>query len=319
MIKIGVIGLGKIATNSLIPAIGEARGACLWSVLSRDLEKARRIAVEFSAHSRNPAFDNLQTFLSDPELDAVVVASPDKIHASHSLAAIDKGKHVLVEKPMATSIADAKMMTAAARQSGVKLGVAYHMRWHQGHRELARRVWNREYGEIQTIRAHWTFNSPDSNNWRAHDKLGKWWSLAGVGTHCLDWILWMMRPICGEVEDVQSVVSRADATSAHDTSVAAHLKFQSGAIAHMFCSAVHDTPTVGEIYGSTGYALCRETIGTSGGGSIITDAGPIEYDNLNPYVGEIDDFVSAITNDRDPEVPGEDGLRNVALLTESCP
>ena len=81
MIKIGVIGLGKIATNSLIPAIGEARGACLWSVLSRDLEKARRIAVEFRAHSRNPAFDNLQTFLSDPELDAVVVASPDKIHA----------------------------------------------------------------------------------------------------------------------------------------------------------------------------------------------------------------------------------------------
>jgi len=257
--------------------------------------------------------------LSDPKLDAVIVASPDKLHARHSLAAIERGKHVFVEKPMATSTADAKIMITAARSAGVKLGVAYHMRWHAGHRKLSRRVWDGDYGEIQTVRAVWTFQSLNSTNWRAHDELGKWWSLAGVGTHCLDWILWMMRPTCGEVEDIQSVISRADAASSHDTSATAHLRFQSGAIAHMFCSAVHDTPTVGEIYGSKGYAICNRTIGVSGGGAIVTHAGALEFQQVNPYLREIEDFVSAITEDREPEATGEDGLRNVELLTQICP
>ena len=319
MINIGVIGVGKIAKNSLIPAIQYSTGACFWSVLSRDLEKAQRITKEFSAESSKPAFDELEAFLSDPELDAVIVASPDKLHAHHSLAAIDKGKHVLVEKPMATSTAEADMMLKAAHRAGVKLAVAYHMRWHAGHRKLSRQVWSGAYGELQTVRAQWTFNAPDSSNWRAHNELGRWWSLAGVGTHCLDWILWMMRPVCGEVEDIQSVVSRADVTSSHDTSAAVHLRFQSGAIAHMFCSAIHDAPRIGEIYGSAGYALCRETIGTSGSGEIVTHVGPLNYKSANPYVGEIEDFAAAIADDRDPEATGEDGLRNIELLVEICP
>jgi 1,5-anhydro-D-fructose reductase (1,5-anhydro-D-mannitol-forming) len=319
MINIGVIGVGKIAKNSLIPAIQHATGACFWSVLSRDIEKAQRITKEFSAESPKPAFDELEAFLSDPKLDAVIVASPDKLHAHHSLAAIDKGKHVLVEKPMATSTTEADMMLKAAHRAGVKLAVAYHMRWHAGHRKLSRQVWSGAYGELQTVRAQWTFNAPDSSNWRAHNELGRWWSLAGVGTHCLDWILWMMRPVCGEVEDIQSVVSRTDVTSTHDTSAAVHLRFQSGAIAHMFCSAIHDAPRIGEIYGSAGYAFCRETIGTSGSGEIVTHAGALNYKSANPYVGEIEDFAAAIADDRDPEATGEDGLRNIELLVEICP
>ena len=140
MIRFGVIGIGKISRNSLIPAIQSTNRAQLWSVLSRDINKAQQAAKAFDAFAERPAFDSMQEFLADPDLDAVVVASPDKLHAQHSLAAIDRGKHVLVEKPMATSVEDADAMVTAARKAGVKLGIAYHMRWHQGHRILAQQV-----------------------------------------------------------------------------------------------------------------------------------------------------------------------------------
>jgi 1,5-anhydro-D-fructose reductase (1,5-anhydro-D-mannitol-forming) len=319
MIRIGVIGIGKISTNNLMPAIQCTNRAQLWSVLSRDINKARQAAKAFNAFSERPAFDSLQEFLADPDLDAVIVASPDKLHVQHSLAAISSGKHVLVEKPMATSVEDADAMVSAARKAGIKLGVAYHMRWHQGHRTLARQVWNGEYGDVQTVRAQWTFRAPDSRNWRAHDALGRWWSLAGVGTHCLDWILWMMKPVCGNVEKVESMIGRIDNVSTHDTSAAVNLRFQSGAIAHMFCSAVHDAPRIGEIYGSSGYALCTDTIGVTGSGEIQTHAGRLEFPEVDPYVGEIEDFVSAIIDDRDPEVSGETGRYNIELLTRICP
>ena len=319
MIRFGVIGIGKISTNSLIPAIQSTNRAQLWSVLSRDINKAQQAAKAFDAFAEKPAFDNMQEFLADPDLDAVVVASPDKLHAQHSLAAIDRGKHVLVEKPMATSVEDADAMVTAARKAGVKLGIAYHMRWHQGHRILAQQVWDGEYGEVQTVRAQWTFRAPNSNNWRAHDALGRWWSLAAVGTHCLDWILWMMKPVCGSVETMESMIGRIDNVSAHDTSAAVHLRFQSGAIAQLFCSAVHDAPRIGEIYGASGYALCTDTIGVTGDGEIQTHTGRLEFQQVDPYVGEIQDFVSAITDGKEPEVSGEAGRENIELLTRICP
>ena len=71
MIRFGVIGIGKISTNSLIPAIQSTNRAQLWSVLSRDINKARQAAKAFDAFAEKPAFDNMQEFLADPDLDAL--------------------------------------------------------------------------------------------------------------------------------------------------------------------------------------------------------------------------------------------------------
>ena len=71
----------------------------------------------------------------------------------------------------------------------------------------------------------------------------------------------MMKPVCGNVEKVESIIGRIDNASTHDTSAAVNLRFQSGAIAHMFSSAVHDAPRIGEIYGSSG--RFKHTLGGS--------------------------------------------------------
>ncbi len=319
MIRIGMMGTGSISRDALTPAIASVPGAQLWSVLSRDEQRASEFAAANGAASPTPGYADLDAFLADPDLDAVIVATPDGMHAEQTIAAANAGKHVLVEKPMATSVADADAMVSACAKAGVKLAVAYHMRWHVGHRLLAERVHGGAFGDIRTAHARWTFKAADSTNWRAHDDVGKWWGLAGVGTHSLDWLRWMLVPTCGEVTDVSSAITTGILGSDHDEVAAATLKFESGAIAQFVSSAVFLAPTRAEICASDDYAMCEETLGRSAGGRILTSAGALEFEEVDPYAGEIADFVDAIAQDREPEVGGEEGRRNVEILCALCP
>ncbi|HKK73214.1 MAG TPA: Gfo/Idh/MocA family oxidoreductase, partial [Candidatus Krumholzibacteria bacterium] len=99
-VRFGLIGPGRIADRRLAPALRHVEGAQLWSVLSRDPERAAAFAHEHEAAAAQPTPATLDTMLADDELDAVIVATPDKLHAEQAVAAARAGKHVFVEKPM---------------------------------------------------------------------------------------------------------------------------------------------------------------------------------------------------------------------------
>lgn len=309
-----LLGTGRISAWQLAPALALAGGARLWSVLSRDRTRAEAFARTHGAAAPQPAHDDLSTLLADPELDAVLVATPDGLHAAQSLAAIEAGKHVLVEKPMATSSADATRMVEAAARAGVRLGVAHHLRWHAGHREVVERLRAGLLGAPRHMRAQWSWPAPDDSNWRAHPDVGRWWSLAGVGTHCLDLIRWAMVPACGEVTRIVGVTSHAVWSGPHDETAVAVMSFESGATAELCSSVQFGAPSRMEVYGARGWAVGTGTLGPAGDGAIETDAGPLAYEVAHPYVGEIEDFAHAVREGRAPEVDGAEGLRNVELL-----
>ena len=314
VLKLALLGTGRIADKQLAQAITQAKGAQFWSVLSRESERASAFASRHGAASSTPAYTGLGELLSDPELDAVVIATPDKLHAHQAIAAARAGKHVFVEKPMATSVAEAEEMVRECDEAGVRLGVAYHLRWHAGHRLIANGVRNGEFGDLRHMRVHWTWPAPDDTNWRAGPDVGRWWSLAGVGTHCLDLVRWLMVPGCGEIDMVQSVISRSVWQGPHDETAVVALRLESGATAELCSSVVFGSPTSLEVYGSGGYALCTDTLGAHGTGEIRTSLGELRYSPTNPFVGEIEDFATAIRGGRPPEVDGREGLRNVELL-----
>lgn len=323
LLNVGIIGTGGISENALTPAIMASSRVRLHSVMSRDIQRARTFASQFKTDdakdSNEPVqcFDNLEACLSDSDLDAVVIATPDRLHAQQTIAAAEAGISVLVEKPMATSVADAEAMVSACDDAGVTLAVAYHSRWHRGHRQLAQQVHAGKFGDIRHARAQWTFKAPDAGNWRAHEELGHWWSLAATGTHCVDWISWMLGPQCGEVVDVSSVVSRGVLGSAHDETASVSLLFSSGATAQLTSSVLFDAPGRCEIYGSKGYAVGVGTLGRGGGGEIMTGEGSLDFPEVDPFVGEINDFADAIVLGREPEVSGEDGVKNVEILIKA--
>ena len=316
-LKIAMLGTGKIAGNQLAPALNLAEGGVLWSVYSRDLDRAHDFARQHQACSPKPAFDNLQDLLADSALDAVIIATPDALHAEQAVLAARAGKHVLCEKPMSTTREDAQAMVEAGKHGAVKLAIAYHMRWHTGHRALAAMAHAGEFGELRHLRLQWTFKSQDDANWRAHAEVGRWWGLAGVGTHCVDQARWFLQPGGGEVTEVRSVISREVWSGPHDETAVVALKFESGATAEICSSVLFDAPRRIELYASDGYAVGENTLGLSGEGEIRTNTGPLVFTPRNPYVGEIEDFIEAIQTGREPEVTGEEGARNIDILLQA--
>jgi UDP-N-acetyl-2-amino-2-deoxyglucuronate dehydrogenase len=315
LINIGIVGTGGIAENALVPALQRVQGAQLWSVLSRELSRAQTFANDHKAQAPNPAYSDLPKMLEDPKLHAVIIATPDKLHSPQALLALQAGKHVLVEKPMCTDINEADEMIACAKERKLKLAIAYHLRWHAGHRALRQKVLDGYVGRITHVRAHWSWKALNGDNWRASDTVGKWWSLAGVGTHCLDLIRWFMLPSCGEVASVNSTISSGHWGSPHDETALVQMKFDSGATAEFCSSVLFDAPSRFEIYGENGFIICEETLGRHGAGKINTHEGEFTFAVQDPFQGEIQNFIQAITLDSEPEVNGIEGKRNIEIIS----
>jgi|SoiMetStandDraft_2_1073263.scaffolds.fasta_scaffold14692_2 predicted dehydrogenase len=314
MLNFGIIGTGSIASDAHGPALSRIPGVQLWSVLSRDPARGDRFAQQFGAKSPRPSHTALESFLSDPELHAVIVASPDRLHHSHILACAEARKHVLVEKPMTTEVVDGEHAIRACREAGVKLGVGFHLRWHVAHRRIRERIMEGVLGQLQHVRIHWTFKAPDDRNWRASEQFGRWWSLAAHGVHCLDLIRWFLQPSCGDIVHRRSILTRNQWGGPHEESALLSLSFANGATAELLTSVLFDSPPRLEIYGLEGYAVLEGTLGRYGKGSAWMRGEAYPFVPRSPFDGEIADFAAAILQDHEPEVTGEIGLQVIRDL-----
>jgi predicted dehydrogenase len=319
MLNIAIIGPGRIADRFLAPAIEQTPGLQLWSVLSRDLSRAKDFAQKHKAKAPTAYYDSLEQLLADEQLHAVLIATTDPTHADIAIKAANAKKHIFCEKPLCTTEAEGQAMLVACQQNKVKLGVAYHLRWHDGHRLLWQKVQQGALGELRHMRIQWTYQTADGSNWRARPDSGRWWSLAGVGTHCLDLVRWFLRPTCGEVIEEKCIFTQSVFQQGNDETAIVSLRFASGATAEITTSVLFDSEAIFEVYGTKGSASCEQTLGPHGAGQIKLLGEALSFEVKNPYIGELTDFVACIKEGRSPEVSGEEGLRNVEMLLRAVP
>src|SRR6476661_6697034 len=119
-----LLGTGRFAAARAAPALAKAHDCKAFAVISRDRQRGEAFAFE---HGIPSAYDDLEAALADPRVDAVWVASPHDLHREHVLACARARKHVLCEKPLATTVEDAREMVRACQQAGVRLGTGYHL------------------------------------------------------------------------------------------------------------------------------------------------------------------------------------------------
>jgi 1,5-anhydro-D-fructose reductase (1,5-anhydro-D-mannitol-forming) len=288
----------------------------LWSVLSRDAARAGRFAKQFKAQSPAPAHTSLEALLADPALDAVIIATPDKLHAEQAVAAAEAGKHVLLEKPLATDAAGIARIVDSATRAQITLALCYRLHWHAGHRLVVDAVRAGAFGPIHHVRSLWTEKHADASNWRASGDVGRWWSLGAMGTHLVDLSRWILHPTDGEITGIKSVIARETWQGAHDETAVAAFKFHGGATAEICTSILFDAPSRLEIYGSKGWAICEDTFSRQAAGRIWTKDGALDFPVVNPFVGMLEDFITAIRERRKPEVDVFEGARNAQILLE---
>ncbi len=328
-IGFGLIGCGTISGQH-IAAIARTPGTRLAAVWSRTLDRARSVAREHDVD----CCTQLDDLLGRDDVHAVSICTPSGLHPEHAVRALEAGKHVLVEKPMALTLSDADRMIALARRRHRTLGVVYQNRFTPAAQATKRAIQDGRFGRLVLASASvkWYRSQAyyDACDWR-----GTWAMDGGVlmnqSIHCLDLLEWFMGP----VESVQAYTATlGHAMEAEDVAVAV-LRFGNGAlgIVEGTTCAYPGLMVRLEIHGTDGTALIEdgqqrllsfrkpgEDIGMFGLRPPELDRAPAEPppSMTDNYAALLSDFMRAIREDRAPAVDGTEGRRSLALVLAIC-
>jgi predicted dehydrogenase len=176
-IRWGFLGAGSIATKALTPAVRGAKNATLQAVASRDAIRSQSLEP-IKVHA------TYQDLLDDPEIDAVYISLANHQHCEWSIKALQAGKHVLCEKPIAMDAKEARLMAEAAKNNNRMLVEAVWTRWHPRFIRMVELVQSGAIGEIKAIDASFTFPGSLEGNYRLAPEMGGG-SLFDVGPYPL--------------------------------------------------------------------------------------------------------------------------------------
>lgn len=189
-LRIGILGTGAIAQIVHLPILGGRDAAEVVAVSDADRAKAEAIAGRFGV----PRVLGDEELLADPEIDAVVVCTPSHLHEEEATAALETGKHVLVEKPLALTADGARRVVETAEEAGRTLMVAMNNRYRDDGRRLREFVAGGELGEIFLVRGAWLNRRPPlaRRTWRHDPERAGGGALMDLGVQLLDFCLWML-------------------------------------------------------------------------------------------------------------------------------
>ena len=191
-VKAGIIGCGNIANNKHMPAlmkIPEARLAAFCDIYE---DRAYKAAKAFGI-TGSKTYADYKDMLADPSIDVVHVCTPNKSHSFITVDALNAGKHVLCEKPMAKSAADARKMLDASKASGRLLSVGYQNRYRADSTYLKKACERGDLGEVYFAKAH-AIRRRKVPTWGVflNEEEQGGGPLIDIGTHALDLTLWFM-------------------------------------------------------------------------------------------------------------------------------
>lgn len=327
-INVGIIGTGGIAVNQHMPALEKQPDVKIVAVCDVNEEAANRAAERFNV---SHVFTDYKKLLEMDEIDAVHVCTPNFLHMPPTVEALNAGKHVMVEKPLARNAIEGAQMVEAARKNKKKLMVAQNMRFDGASQTLKRFIDAGELGEIYFARV-WALRRRGIPSWGVFidkEKQGGG-PLIDIGVHILDLTLFLMghpkAVTCSgqaftkigntpghvgvwgpwdyknyTVEDYAAGFVRLD----NGASIVIESSFAANIGEDKFCAALLGTKGGAE---TSPLRIFGEEHGT------LLDITPVHIPKVNSYEAEVRGFYDAIQNDTEPPVTGEQALNVMKIL-----
>ena len=312
-----LVGASTVAGAYMASALSSAAGSELTGIASGDLDRASRFAAE---HNLSRAYRSLEDVWADPEVDAVYISSINTLHAPQTIAAAEAGKHVLCEKPLATTVSDAAAMINACQVAGVLLGVNHNLRCAPANMTARRLIADGRLGSVLSARVlHAQALPPALRRWRTRDPSAGGGAALDITVHDADLLRYLL---ADEVTEVTALLAaRASDTVGVEDTVAGVMRFSRGALASFHDSLVvpwsHTSLSIhgedGALYIEDAMAddpIARLTLTDSRGSHEISTSA-----TQGLYDGVVEAFTAAARGLGQLAATGEDGLRAVEIAT----
>jgi 1,5-anhydro-D-fructose reductase (1,5-anhydro-D-mannitol-forming) len=306
----GIIGAGKLADIAIAPGITHDGGSHLAAVCGRDLGRAKEFA---DRHGGERAYDDYDRFLADPSVDVVYIATPNSLHRSQVVAAVQAGKHVLVEKPMALSVEDGRIMVEAAAAAGRVLGVGLHLRHKAINREAQRIIAGGKLGRVffAEIAVGAGQGVYPYHTWRADQSLSGGGTLLHQGTHAVDLLEFLTGT---RIVEVACLIDREP----EDVFVAS-CRLDDGTLASVSSHHLHaGTRPDWVVLGDAAWLQARGGTSPAVGDELLlhqgSEATALGSSDLVAYDAEVAAFSAAVQGGAPFDASGGDGLRNIAVF-----
>jgi len=341
VLKAGIIGCGGIANGKHMPGLAKLPEVGMVAFYDAIPEKAGEAANKFGVKGAK-VYADLNEMLGDKSIDLVHVCTPNKSHADITVAALEAGKHVMCEKPMAKTPADGRRMVETAKRTGKKLTIGYQNRYRADSRYLYKLCKAGELGEIYFAKAH-AIRRRAVPTWGVflNEEEQGGGPLIDIGTHALDLTLWMMgnykpRSVVGNV--YRKLADRKDAANAWgswdpkeytvEDSAFGFITMENGATIILESSWALNTLQIGEakttLCGTEGGADMWDGLRINGekyGKLYITkpdlDASGVDFyagDGDNPSDLEAKMWIDCLLNGAEPLVKPEEALVVTEIL-----
>lgn len=321
MVRVGIIGCGRIAQVRHLPEYKDNADAQLIGYFDFNYDRACGIAQQYGGR----AYSTIDDLLNDRRIDAVSVCVANNAHADISIRALNAGKHVLCEKPMATTIEDCEAMVKAARENGKYLMVDQNQRLARAHVKAKELIEDGIIGKVLTFRT--TFGHKGPENWSVTPGTGSWFfdkrqasmgAMADLGVHKTDLIQYLLN---GKVIETRAMVTTLDKRDTEgnlvgvDDNAICLYRMDNGIIGTMTASWTYygreDNSTI--LYGTDGIMKIYASeysveIQKRNGDRIFFDIDKIQTNDNQTKSGVIDAFVDAVENDHEPIISGQSVL-----------
>ncbi len=326
----GIVGCGMIS-HFHCKAIADVRGAKFVACCDARLPAAEELANTFGGI----AYENLDSMLSNPDVDIVTICTPSGAHLEPAVAAAKAGKHVIVEKPLEITLKRCDKIIQACQANNVVLSTIFPSRFHQSSQTLKKAIEAGKFGRLSLGDAYvkW-FRSQeyyDSGQWRGTWALDGGGALMNQAIHSVDLLLWLMGPVA---ELTSNTATLAHERIEVEDVATASLRFANGALGVIEATTAAFPGTLKkiEIHGSHGSAVIEEEditkwefarmtardkkIVAEFGGKTETGGGAADPNAIGhaAHAHQFQDVIKAIKNGTAPEIDGPEGRRSVEII-----
>ncbi|MFL5759348.1 MAG: Gfo/Idh/MocA family protein [Thermomicrobiales bacterium] len=310
----GLIGASNVARGRMIPAIASDPNSHVAGIVSSDPARARAFAAEASIPR---VYNDIDELLADPEVDIVYISTTNEQHKSQALATARAGKHLLCEKPLALTLADAKEMVAACSAAGVTMGTNHHLRNAATHRTLRRLIAEGAIGQPLAVRVFHAIYLPQNlHGWRVNSPHGGG-VILDITVHDADTLRFVLDD--EPIEVTAMTTNQGMAAEGLADGVMGVIRFENSAIAQFHDAfTIRHASTGFEVHGTEGSLVGIDIMTQNPKGMIYLQRGDerdvVDYGEMEDlYARSVRLFNQAVLTGSQPAATGEDGLRSLAV------